>query len=75
MSTRTYPYRITLHMYNGMQEEHYIHAGNEREAFDKAHKFTNPIAYYGKYGGVQFITPKKLTKQYCIDHKIIFEEV
>lgn len=74
MSARTYPYRVTLHMYNGMQEEHYIHARNERDAFDKGHKFANPIAYSGRYGGVQFIVPKKITKQYCIDHKIKFEE-
>ena len=70
---RMYPYKVTLYMYNGMREYHYIHARNERDAFDKAHRFANPIAMSGKYGGVQFIVPKRLTKQYCIDNKIIFE--
>lgn len=71
--TRSYPYRITLVMYNGMTERHYIEASNYRDAFDKAHRFANPIAYSGKYGGCQFINVDKLTRAYCSDHGIKFE--
>ena len=71
---RTYPYRITLALYSGRRETHYIKAENHRDAFDKAHTFANPIAVSGR-DGVQFITPVRLTKQYCIDHHISFEEV
>ena len=71
--SRSYPYRITLRMYNGMTERHHIEASNYRDAFDKAHRFANPIAYSGKYGGVQFIDVQKLTKAYCADHGIKFE--
>ena len=70
---RSYPYRITLLMYNGMRETHYIKASNYRDAFDKGHRFANPIAFSGKYGGVQFINVDKLTKAYCADHNITFE--
>ena len=72
---RSYPYRITLVMYNGMTERHHITARNYRDAFDKAHHFANPIAYSGKYGGCQFINVDKLTKQYVTDHNIKMEEV
>ena len=72
--TRAYPYRITLVMYSGRRETHYIKAMNHRDAFDKAHRFANPIAMSGR-DGVQFINDTKLTKQYCIDHHISFEEV
>ena len=75
--TRTYPYRITLYMYSGLTERHHIMASNHRDAFDKAHRFANPIAYSGKYkghvDGVRFIDVKKLTKAYCTEHNIIFE--
>lgn len=72
--TRLYPYRVTLHLYSGLRETHYIKAMNHRDAFDKAHRFANPIAMSGR-DGVQFINDTKLTKQYCIDHHISFEEV
>ena len=71
---RLYPYRIDLLMYSGRRETHYIKAMNHRDAFDKAHRFANPIAMSGR-DGVQFITPTKLTKQYCADNHISFEEV
>jgi len=71
--TRSYPYRITLRMYNGYVERHYIEALNYRDAFDKGHRFANPIAYSGKYGGVQFIDVQKLTRQYVKDNGITFE--
>lgn len=71
--TRSYPYRITLYMYSGLSEKHHIKASNYRDAFDKAHRFANPIAMSGRYGGVQFIDVKKLTKQYCEEHAIRFE--
>lgn len=70
---RQYPYRITLYMYSGRRETHYIHASNHSDAFCKAHRFANPIAMSGR-DGVQFIDATKLTKQYCIDHNISFEE-
>lgn len=72
---RLYPYRIDLWMYSGHRETHYIKAKNHADAFSKAHHFAVPIAMSGKYGGVQFINDTKLTKQYCIDHHISFEEV
>lgn len=71
---RLYPYRIDLLMYSGRRETHYIKAMNHRDAFDKAHRFANPIAMSGR-DGVQFINDTKLTKQYCFDHHISFEEV
>ena len=71
---RQYPYRITLVMYNGMHETHYIMASNHRDAFEKAHYFANPIAYTGKYGGVQFILDTKLTKAYIEEHNIRIEK-
>ena len=71
---RLYPYRIDLLMYSGRRETHYIKAMNHRDAFDKAHRFANPIAMSGR-DGVQFINDTKLTKQYCIDNHISFEEV
>lgn len=71
---RLYPYRIDLLMYSGRRETHYIKAMNHRDAFDKAHRFANPIAMSGR-DGVQFINDTKLTKQYCTDHHISFEEV
>ena len=70
---RSYPYRITLRLYSGMRETHYLKASNYRDAFDKAHRFANPIAMSG-HDGVQFIDVQKLTKQYCIDNNIIMEE-
>ena len=71
--SRQYAYRIDLWMYSGLRYTHYIKASNERDAFDKAHKFANPLAQLS-HDGVQFIIPKRLTKQYCIDHNIIMEE-
>lgn len=70
---RQYPYRITLVMYSGRRETHYIHATNHADAFSKAHRFANPIAMSG-HDGVQFIDDTKLTKQYCIDHGVQFED-
>ena len=69
---RTYPYQITLRLYSGRQERHYIHALNRHDAFDKAHRFANPIALSG-YDGVQFIDVVRLTKQYCGEHGIHFD--
>ena len=77
MATRSYPYRVTLRMYSGLTERHYIEASNYRDAFDKAHRFANPIAYSGKYhgptDGVQFIDVQKLTRSYCTDNDVKFE--
>ena len=70
---REYPYRITLRMYSGMSDTHYIKANNYADAFSKAHRFANPIAYYSHTDGVQFIDVKKLTVRYCSDHHITFE--
>lgn len=70
--TRSYPYRITLRLYSGLTERHYIEASNYRDAFDKAHRFAIPIAMSGR-DGVQFIDVQKLTKAYCADHGIKFE--
>lgn len=77
MATHSYPYRITLRMYSGLTEHHYIEASNYGDAFDKAHRFANPIAYSGKYhghtDGVQFIDVDKLTRTYCAERGIQFE--
>lgn len=70
--TRTYPYRIALMLYSGRIEHHYIEAANYRDAFDKAHRFANPIAMSGR-DGVQFIDVRKLTRAYCIEHGVAFE--
>lgn len=70
---RSYPYRITLYMYNGHTETHHIAAANYQDAFSKAHRFANPIAFSGRFGGVQFIDCKKLTKKYCQDRHITLE--
>ena len=70
---RLYPYRIDLYLYSGRRETHYIKASNHADAFDKAHRFANPIAMSGR-DGVQFINDKKLTKKYCTDNNILFEE-
>lgn len=70
--TRTYPYRVVLLMYSGRRESHYIKAENQRDAFDKAHRFANPIAASG-VDGVQFINTYRLTKQYCTEHGVTFE--
>lgn len=70
MATRTYPYKITLLMYSGKRETHYIMANNYRDAFDKGHRFCNP---FNPHDGCQFINVDKLTKQYCSDHNIQFE--
>lgn len=69
---RTYPYKIVLLYYSGKRETHYIKAENHMDAFSKAHRFCNP---FDPHDGVQFITDTKLTKQYCIDNNITFEEV
>ena len=69
---RSYPYKITLRLYSGRRETHYIEASNHRNAFDKAHRFANPIAMSGR-DGVQFIDVLKLTRSYCSDHHITFE--
>ena len=69
---RSYPYRVTLRMYSGRIERHYIEASNHRDAFDKAHRFSNPIAMSGR-DGVQFIDTVKLTRSYCKENNIIFE--
>ena len=70
--TRSYPYKITLFLYSGLRETHYVKASNHSDAFSKAHRFAVPIAMSG-HDGVQFIDTKKLTKAYCIDHNITFE--
>lgn len=69
---RSYPYRITLRLYSGGLHVHHIEARSQVDAFDKAHRFANPIAMSGR-DGVQFIDVKRLTRQYCSDHNIIFE--
>lgn len=68
---REYPYRITLLLYSGRRETHYIKASNHQDAFSKAHRFANPIAVSGT-DGCQFINVDRLTKQYCADHGITF---
>ena len=70
---RQYPYRVVLLMYSGRRETHYIHAVNRADAFSKAHHFAVPIAMSGR-DGVQFINTEKLTRQYCTDNHIRFEE-
>lgn len=69
---RSYPYRVTLFMYSGRRESHYIHATDRHDAFSKAHRFANPIACSGT-DGVQFINVTRLTKQYCTDNAVRFE--
>lgn len=69
---KTYPYRITLWMYSGLRYTHYIEASDRHDAFDKAHRFANPLAQ-SSHDGVQFIHTERLTKQYCKDNNIIFE--
>lgn len=69
---RSYPYKITLRLYSGLRETHYIEASNRRDAFDKSHRFANPIAMSGR-DGVQFIDVTRLTRSYCTDHGITFE--
>ena len=71
---REYPYKIALRMYDFTSETHYIHASNHRDAFSKAHRFSNPIAMSGKHGGVQFIYIQKLTKAYCEQHGVVFDD-
>lgn len=68
---KTYPYRITLIMYSGRRETHYIKASDRHDAFSKAHRFANPIALSSS-DGVQFINVDRITKQYCADHGITF---
>lgn len=70
---RSYPYRVTLYMYNGYTETHHIAAANHQDAFSKAHRFANPIAHSGKYGGVQFINCTKVTRQYIQGRHITLE--
>lgn len=69
---KTYHYKITLLMYSGKREVHYLRAANQRDAFDKAHMFTNP---FNPYDGTHFIIVERLTKQYCTDHHIEMEAV
>ena len=70
--TREFPYRISLLMYSGMRYTHYILAQNHRDAFDKSHRFANPLAQ-SHHDGVQFINVDRVTKQYCKDHNVVFE--
>lgn len=70
--TRSYPYRITLRLYSGRHEVHYIKASDRYDAFNKAHRFAVPIAMSG-YDGVQFIDVLRLTKAHCLDYGIKFE--
>lgn len=70
---RQYPYCITLRMYSGKHDTHYVKASNYRDAFSKAQHYAIPIAMSG-YDGVQFIDVNKLTRQYCTEHNIIIEE-
>lgn len=69
---KEYMYKIALYLYSGKIEYHYIKAENKRDAFDKAHRFANPIAMSGK-DGVQFINETRLTKAYCKEHHITAE--
>ena len=71
--TRQYPYRISLYLYSGRIEHHYVHASNRPEATHKAQRFAVPIAVSGK-DGVQFINATRLTKQECADRRISFED-
>ena len=72
MSNREYAYKIRLYLYSGKIETHYIKATDRHDAFNKAHRFANPIAMSGR-DGVQHILTYRLTKQYCTDHNIVFE--
>jgi len=69
---RELSYRITLLMYSGLRHIHYIKARNQYDAFDKAHRFANPLAQ-STHDGVRFINVDRITKQYCKDHRIVFE--
>ena len=71
--SRMYPYLITLVCYSGRRYRYHIHASNHLDAFDKAHRFANPIAMSGR-DGVQFIDCTKLTKQYCIENNVSFDD-
>ena len=70
--TRSYPYKITLLCYSGRHHVHYIEAADRYDAFNKAHRFANPIAMSGR-DGVQFIDVQRLTRQYCTDNHITIE--
>ena len=74
MSIRSYTYRITLMLYSGRIERHYVKAYNRHDASLKAHRFAVPIAMSGM-DGVQFINVQRMTKQECIDYNIKTEEV
>ena len=71
MAERKYAYKITLRYYSGKSEWHYIYARNNRDAFDKAHRFCNP---FDPHDGVQFIEPEKITKKYIAERNITIEE-
>ena len=71
MAKRNYAYRIVLKYYSGKREEHYIHADDRIDAFEKAHRFCNP---FDPHDGVQFIEPTKLTKAYVAERNIEFDE-
>lgn len=70
--TREFSYRITLLMYSGLRHVHYIKAQDHADAFSKAHRFSNPLAQ-SHHDGVQFINVDRITKQYCKDHRVVFE--
>lgn len=68
---RQYAYRIVLLYYSGKREEHYIHADDRMDAFEKAHRYCNP---FDLHDGVQFIEPYRITKQYIAEHNVKFED-
>lgn len=68
---REYSYRITLIMYSGLRETHYIKASDRLDAFRKAHRFANPIALSSS-DGVQFINVDRIPKKYITDHGVVF---
>lgn len=70
--TRSAPYKVTLMLYSGRRETHYIPATDRHDAFNKAHRYANPIAMSGR-DGVQFINVQRLTRQYCTDNNITLE--
>lgn len=73
ISTRSYPYRITLLFYSGRRETHHIMAQNQQDAFNKGHRFSDRYAYFLRNDGVQFLNVTRLTKAYVAEHGIRME--
>ena len=69
---RLYAYRVTLYMYSGRIECHYVEAENKQSAHDKGYKWANPIANSG-VDGVRWMDAVRLSRKYCQEKNITFE--